>query len=153
MEKAPMNVEEARKRLESHFGSRTGMLGSQLIHLSMSGQPTDITFFRRKPILDVKVDEKIHIALMYGAGAKKLQEILQSIRLSNGETISFDEIWTVNPMPHDGFKPGELESVDLAKGEEVVGENGETVRKMISDTYHCENKEQEDRYLRRFLAS
>ena len=50
--------QEAMKRLEQHFGSREGMLKRSLIMLSISGQPTDVTFYRRKPILDVRVRYK-----------------------------------------------------------------------------------------------
>jgi hypothetical protein len=56
-------------------------------------------------------------------------------------------------MPKGGISEDSLQAADLAKGEERVGPNGETLRKMISDTYHCENKEEEDYYLRRFIAS
>lgn len=47
----------------------------------------------------------------------------------------------------------ELQAVDLFRAEEGVGPNGEKLRKMIGDTYHCASKEEEDYYLRRFIAS
>jgi hypothetical protein len=43
--------------------------------------------------------------------------------------------------------------MDLATAEEKGGPSGETIRQMISDTYHCDSREEEDFYLRRFLAS
>lgn len=90
---------------------------------------------------------------MYGAGAIKLKEILENIKLSNGDSVSIKDIWTINPMPQNGFTQEELDSVNMAEAEEKVGPNGETLRKMISDTYQCKSQKQEDYYLRRFIAS
>lgn len=58
--------QEAMKRLEQHFGSREGMLTHTLTTLSTSGQPTDLTFYRRKPLLDVRVSTKLGAARFYG---------------------------------------------------------------------------------------
>lgn len=148
-----MNIQKAIEKILEHYGSREAFLGNQLVTLSMTGQPCDVTFFKKKPAIDVIIDPKINIALMYGAGAKKLHEMLMNIKLSNGEIITLDEIWTINPMPKGGIPQEELNNVDMSEAEEKVGPNGETLRKMISDTYHCETKEQEDLYLRRFIAS
>lgn len=148
-----MNTRNAVKKLLEHFGSREVFLGSQLIDLSSTGQPCDITFYERPPAIDVVVDQRIHIALMYGAGAKKLHELLESIGLSNGQSCRVDEIWTINPMPKGGIPASELDAVDMCHAEEPIGPNGETVRKIISDTYHCKSREEEDRFVRRFLAS
>ncbi len=133
-----MDTKDAIERLEKEFGSRLGMLGHQLIMLSMTGQPCDVTFYDKKPALNVTVDQKINITLMYGAGAKKLKELLEHIRLSNGEVVSLGEIWTINPMPKEGFSDAELAAVDLSEGEAQVGPNGETLRKIISDTWLIE---------------
>ena len=148
-----MDTNEAMKKIEEEFGSWKIFLGMQIITLSMSGQSCDVTFHHQKPALDVTIDQKINIALMYGAGAKKLQEMLDGIKLSNGKVVSFGEIWTINPMPKGGFSENELAKVDMAEAEENVGPNGETLRKMISDTYHCQSRDEEDRFLRRFIAS
>ena len=148
-----MDIQKAIEKILEHYGSREAFLGNQLVTLSMTGQPCDVTFFKKKPAIDVIIDPKINIALMYGAGAKKLHEMLMNIKLSNGEIITLDEIWTINPMPKGGIPQEELNNVDMSEAEEKVGPNGETLRKMISDTYHCETKEQEDLYLRRFIAS
>lgn len=148
-----MDTKEAMEKIEEEFGSRLGFLGHQVIMLSMTGQPCDVTFYNRKPALDASIDQKINIALMYGAGAKKLKEMLENIKLSNGDVVSLGEIWTINPMPKGGFSESELAEVDLSEGDEKVGPNGETLRKMISDSYHCGSREEEDRYLRRFIAS
>jgi len=90
---------------------------------------------------------------MYGAGAKKLQEMLSRIELSNGDTVNISDIWVINPMPANGLREGDLVAVDMTQGDVVAGPNGETLRKMVSETYHCSTAEEEDKYLRRFLAS
>ena len=148
-----MDTKEAMAKLTEKFGSREALLGHQLITLSMLGQPCDITFYKKKPLLDVTVHERLSLALAYGAGAKKLQEMLANIKVSDGSTVNLMEVWTVNAMPKGGISEEDLEAVDLSKGEEKVGPNGETLRKMISETYHCKTKEEEDHFLRRFIAS
>jgi hypothetical protein len=90
---------------------------------------------------------------MYGGGAEKLQQMLEQISLSNGEVVSFAKIWTIFPMPQGGIAEEELAAVDLSGGDDVSGPNGETVREMIRAVYHCESKEEEDKFLRRYLAS
>jgi len=148
-----MDTKDAIKKLLEHYGSREVFIGSMLLTLSASGQPCDVTFFKKKPAIDVKIDPTIHIALMYGAGAKKLHELLTNIKLTNGDVISIEEIWTINPMPKDGISKEELDQVDMSKAEEKVGPNGESRRKMIRDTYHCSTEDEENYYLRRFIAS
>ena len=148
-----MDTKEAMERLCELFGSRINFLAFQLATLSMSGQPCDVTFFEKKPILDVKVMATLNAALMYGAGGKKLQELLEHIKFSDGTVASIGEIWTINPMPKDGLTDAELEAVDMTEADEKVGPNGETLRQMIRETYHCTTKRQENVFLRRFIAS
>jgi hypothetical protein len=63
-----MDIQKAiEKTLERH-GSREAFLGNQLVTLSMTGQPCDVTFFKKIPAIDVIIDPRINIALMYGAG-------------------------------------------------------------------------------------
>lgn len=121
--------------------------------MALKRVPCDITLLNSAPRIGVRVDPKFVYALMYGAGAGQMRELLSSIKLSDGSSVSLMEIWTINPMPPEGFAPGELEAVDLAEGEEVCGPGGETLRVMISKTYHCKSRDEEDLYLRRFLAS
>ena len=94
--------QEAIKRLEQHFGSREGMLTHTLTMLSTSGQPADVTFYRRKPLIDVRISTKIGAARLYGLESH-LPRLLKRIEFSNGVVASLGEIWTVNPMPMDGF--------------------------------------------------
>ena len=91
--------------------------------------------------------------MMYGAGAAKLAEMLSAIRFSDGTVASMHEIWTLHPMPKGGIPKADLDAVDLSEGDVASGPNGETLRKMISETYHCQSREEEDRFLRRFIAS
>jgi len=147
-----LTTQEAMKRLEQHFGSREGMLAHNLTMLSASGQPVDITFFRRKPLIDVQVSTKIGAARFYGLDSQ-LPRLLKRIEFSNGMTAALSEIWTVNPMPIGGFTPEDLAAVDLSEGEQRQGPQGETLRKMIRKTYHCVGRKETDYYLRRWIAS
>ncbi len=83
--------QEAMKRFEQHFGGREGMLTRMLTMLSTSGQPTDVTFYRRKPILDVRVSTKIGAARLYGLESQ-LPRLLKRIEFSNGVVASLGEI-------------------------------------------------------------
>ena len=143
----------AMKRLKEKFGEGRGLLAHNILLLSVSGQPCDVTFFKEKPALSVKIDQKISLALMYGASAQKLQEMFEDISLSDGRVVSFSHISMVHPMPERGFSADQLAEVDLKDGEEKAGLNGETIREMISNTYHCKSREEEDEFLRRYLAS
>jgi hypothetical protein len=146
-------LQDAMKRFQEVRGSREQHLGMMLIELSTSGQPCDVTFYNRSPILDVKVDQQLALAMMYGAGAMRLKEMLDQIKFSDGTTASFGEIWTINPMPKGGFSQDELDTVDLSMGDQESGPNGETLRQMIKETYHCKSEKDADHFLRRFLAS
>lgn len=149
---ADIPPQEAMKRLEQHFGSREGMLTHTLTMLSTSGQPTDVTFYRRKPLVDVRVSTKLGAARLYGLESR-LPRLLRSIEFSNGAVAGLSEIWTVNPMPMEGFTQEELDAVDLAQAEERMGPGGETLRKMIRKTYHCKSRAEVDYYIRRWIAS
>jgi hypothetical protein len=141
------------KELEIIFGSRSQHLAHQLLMLSTTGQPCDVTFYKHKPLINVTVDSKLGLAIMYGAGEKSMLEMFHKVSFSDGTIVDIREIWTVNPMPNNGFSDDELNSVKLSEGDEKIDPNGETLRKMISDTYHCSSSKEEDYYLRRFLAS
>ena len=56
-------------------------------------------------------------------------------------------------MPQDGFTEEQLAAVDLREAEQKVGQNGETLRQMIRESYHCKTRAEEDKFLRRFIAS
>jgi hypothetical protein len=147
-----INPREAIKQLEQHFGSHENMLIHNLTMLSSSGQPADIIFYRRKPLINVQISTKIAAARLYGLESQ-LPWILKRIEFSNGAVASLAEIWTVNPMPIDGFTDEELTAVDLTEGDERCGPNGETLRKMIRKMYQCKSHRETDLYLRRWIAS
>ena len=144
--------QEAIKQLEKHFGDREGMLTHSLTLLSTSGQPTDVTFYKRKPILDVRVSAKLGAARLYGLESH-VPRLLRRIEFSNGMVANLSEIWTINPMPVGGFTEAELDIIDLSEGEQQAGPQGETIRKMIRKTYHCKSNKETDYYLRRWIAS
>lgn len=144
--------QEAIKRLEQHFGNREGMLTHTLTLLSTSGQPADITFYKRKPILNVRVSAKLGAARLYGL-EDQVPRVLRRIEFSNGMIANLSEIWTINPMPVDGFTQEELDNVDMSQGEQQAGPQGETIRKMIRNTCHCRSNKETDYYLRRWIAS
>jgi hypothetical protein len=149
----PMDQKKVMEAIEKQFGSREGMLGFMLLQLSTSGQPSDVTFYKREPLLDVEVDQQLGLAVMYGAGPKKLAEMMSAIKFSDGSHASLAEIWTVNPMPKGGISKKELDAVDLGDGDTKIEPSGETMREIIKQTYHCKTREEEDRFLRRFIAS
>ena len=146
-------IQEAQKKFEELFGSRGQFLLTQLVQCSMTGQPCDITFYNRKPAINVTVEERLFLALAYGAGPATLKKHFDSIKLSNGEVIGAASIWTLHPMPKGGFSDADLAAADMTQAEEHVGPKGETLREMIRNTYRCETREEEDHFLRRFIAS
>jgi hypothetical protein len=148
-----MSREAMIKEIEKQFGSRVGFLGYEILMLSMTGQPCDVTFYGRNPALDVKIDQSIGLAIMYGAGPKKLQQMLSNIHLSDGQTVSISDIWVIHPMPAGGTSEEDLAAVDLSEGEKKIGPKGETLREMIRETYKCKTKEDEDKFIRRWVAS
>jgi hypothetical protein len=149
-----IDLAEVRRRLEECFGGREAVMAWMLISLSSSGQPTDVTFYRRKPILDVKVDKGLGLAMLYGISARRLTDLINNhIEFSNGTVVGLAEIWTINPMPRGGIPQAELDAVDLAEGEARVGPSGETMRQIIRETYQCRDRAEEDHFLRRFIAS
>jgi hypothetical protein len=144
--------QEAIRLLEQHFGNREGMLTHTLTLLSTSGQPADITFFKRKPILNVRVSAKLGAARLYGL-EDHVPRVLRRIKFSNGMVANLSEIWIINPMPVDGFTQEELDNVDMSQGEQQAGPQGKTIREMIRETYHCKSNKETDYYLRRWIAS
>jgi len=56
-------------------------------------------------------------------------------------------------MPVGGLSEKELAAVDLGEGEQRFGPNGETLREMIRNVYHCKTNDEEELFLRRYLAS
>ena len=135
------------------YKARFDTIGAELIELSESGRPVDITFFHRKPLLNVRVSSELHQRLKEGVIVEDLHLLLENLSLSNGERINMMDVWTIYEMPEGGLSADELAAVDLSEGDDVVGASGETLRQMVRNTYHCETPEDEEYYLRRFLAA
>ena len=149
--------QKAIAKIKEHFGDRSAMQFQMLMHLAMTEQPCDICTRSGQRHLDVKIDPKFIYALMYGAGAKKMAEMLSRIGLISKDggdsTVSFSDIWIIAPMPKEGFTDAQLAAVDLKEGEVKSGPNGETVREMIRATYRPKDEKEMEYFLRRFIAS
>lgn len=123
-----------------------------LTHLSMVEGWCDITFRDSPPLLGVRMSPALNAALMYGAGAKKIHEMLQRLETRGGHTFSAFDVWVVVPLPGGVPTEAELAAVDLADGEaEVVP--GVTMRQMAREIYHCRDDAEAEKMLRRILAA
>jgi hypothetical protein len=58
----------------------------------------------------------------------------------------------LNPMPPGGVDNEAMSRADMARAEVRAGQNGETIREMIADTYHCESTAELDWHTRRWIA-
>ncbi len=146
-------MEQEIKTLTEQFGVGQGLRAYQLATLSLTGQPCDVSFIEKKrAAVDVTIDQRISLALKNGAGPEELRKIFSEIRLSDGQVVALAEIWIVLPMPPKGLSKEELAAVDLSDGDKKSGPNGETVREIVRNFYRCESGEEEDGFLRRFLA-
>ena len=132
---------------------RISWLLSRLENYALTEQTVDITLGSGKPKINVKISPKFSYALMYGAWTKGLKPLLEKLELSDGTHINAADIWTINPMPSEGFTQEELSSVDINEGNQIVPNTGRTMRELIAETYKCENEKETEYYLRRFLAS
>lgn len=132
---------------------RLSWLLSRLDHCALNGKRCDITFFSSKPKIDVKINPRFSYALMYGGGVQALKPLLEKLELSDGSHINALDIWTINPLPNEGLTQKDLNSVDLAEGDQEVPNTCRTMREIIRETYKCENDAETEHYLRRFLAS
>ena len=88
--------------------------------------------------MDARVSVKLGAAIVYGL-EDHVPRVLKRIEFSNGMTANINEIWTINPMPAEGFTQEELDNVDLSEGDQKAGPQEETIRKMIRKTYHCKS--------------
>jgi len=132
---------------------RMSWLLSRLENYALTEQIVDITLGSEKPKINVKISPKFSYALMYGAWIKGLKPLLQKLELSDGTHINAADICTINPMPSEGFTQEELSSVDINEGNQIIPDTGKTMKEIIRETYKCENEQETEYYLRRFLAS
>lgn len=119
---------------------------------SQTGTPADVTFHSKEPMINVVFSPELEASLNCNGRADRLKKLPTDVALADGTLLAFDDIWTINIMPPEKLTPKALASADLTEGDKPLNNEGLTLRKIISQTYHCKNKEQEDFYLRRALA-
>jgi hypothetical protein len=143
------------QRMQTIFGSRIEHLLWQLMHYATTGQTFDATFYDREPILEVTLDQAFAHEFIGGSqrDTRYLRQLCSRIGFSDGTIIPITSIWTLNYMPHGGIDNETLSNIDLAEAAIRAGQNGETVREMIRDTYRCASAAEEDYFVRRWIAS
>jgi hypothetical protein len=82
-----------------------------------------------------------------------LAALCRNIKFSDGNVAPLASIWMLNPMPPGGVDNEAMSRADMARAEVRAGQNGETIREMIADTYHCESTAELDWHTRRWIAS
>jgi len=149
-------IGDARQRLLALFPTRLDHMTFQLQHYAQTMQRFDVTFLGREPVLDVHLNKEfarqLNVALR-AKNAKLIAKLLGRLHLSDGTTVNVDAIWTINYMPPGGVTVAQMESADVAEAELPAGPNGETVRQMVSQVYHCASAAEENWFVRRFIAS
>jgi hypothetical protein len=148
-------VENLDWEIEEIVGNRTEHLSWQL-HWYAERPFTrfDATFYKREPILEVTLNKSyarnLCAALMYDQEPRRLKELLDHVKFSDGTVVKASEIWALNLIPDDL----DVNGIDLARAEEVViGFGGETLREIIRDTYRCRSRAEEDHFIARWIAS
>jgi len=123
---------EARRRLDEIFPTRESHLLWQLLFFALHGQAFDITFLDREPTLEASVADgfarEFVCAASDGCGLDQVWRLCRRIDLSNSTAFDLDDVWTLNYMPRDL----DISGVDLSGSECRIGDNGETMREMIS---------------------
>lgn len=143
---------EALRRLDEIFPSRECRLLWQLAHFASTGQTFDATFYGREPSLEVTLAQEFAYEFLDAMAGQRMDDIgclCRRVRFSDGSSISLAGIWTLNYMPR-GL---DISGVDLSPGEQRIGDQGETMREMICNTYRCRSRAEEDFFLARFIAS
>jgi hypothetical protein len=143
---------EARRRLDEIFPTREHSLVWQLLHYARTGQMFDVTFYNREPSLEVTLTQEFAYEFLIAADSgneSRFRQLCLWIRFSDGTENGLDGIWTLNYMPHDL----DISDADLGQGEQQIGDQGETMREIIRNTYRCRSRAEEDFFLARFIAS
>jgi hypothetical protein len=109
----------------------------------------DATFYKREPILEVTLNKSYARNLCAAEEPRRLKELLDHVQFSDGTVVKASEIWTLNFIP-DGL---DVNGIDLARAEEVIGFGGETPRELIRATYRCRSHAEEDHFIARWIAS
>jgi len=157
MEASKNELALARRRLEEIFPTREAHLLFHLEWFAEHEQAFDATFYTREPILEVTLDRgyvyRFLSAFVYARGPRRARELLNGVTFSDGTIANINEIWTLNYMPNGGFDNATLAGVDIAQAEVKAGDQGETIRQMIRETYRCRSAAEEDYFVRRWIAS
>jgi hypothetical protein len=147
------DMHEGLERLSQLFPSRESYLLFKIEWFAQHPDTTfDVTFLNREPLLNTTFSKgfirNLTAALMYGS-TQRLDKTLSRVEFADGTRVNWLTIWTLNYMPSDL----DTTTVDLSKGDEVAGPNGETIREMIRHTYRCKSRAEEDFFLGRWIAS
>jgi hypothetical protein len=152
MTSAGTDFAEARRRLDERFPTRECHLLWQLVHYASTGQAFDATFYGREPSLEVTLTQEFAYAFLTAVADERMDDVdrlCRKVSFSDGTSISLAGIWTLNYMPRNL----DISGVDLSQGEQRIGDQGETMREMICNTYRCRSRAEEDFFLARFIAS
>jgi hypothetical protein len=144
-----IDLAEARRRLDELFPTREHHLLWQLEHFARTGQTFDVTFFGREPSLEVTLAQEFAFEFLEALGwgrSEQVNELCRRVRFSDESTTSMAGIWTLY-MPHDL----DIRDAVLSEGDGRIGDGGETMREMISNSYHCRSRAEEDFFLARFI--
>ncbi|MGS0550490.1 transposase [Xanthomonas oryzae] len=136
--------EEQTTRLQHNIG--------ELVRLSRHEGYCDITFHDRDPLIGVRLSPALNAALMYGAGARKMTEMLDRIETRDGDVFRAVDVWVIVEFPNGLPSDEDLASVDLADGEVEVAP-GVSMRQMAKEVYRCRDDLEAERMLRRILAA
>lgn len=132
--------------------SRLQHLMQQFLRLSMVEGYCDITFYDKPPIIGARISPKLNAAMMYGAGAAKMNDLFTHIETRNGVVFSIHDVWVVVEFPGGLPSEKDLADVDLADGEARLPQ-GITLREMAREIYKCETDVEAEIALRRVLAA
>jgi hypothetical protein len=80
---------------------------------------------------------------------QRVKKLLRSVAFADGTTVDVSEIWTINYMPANL----DITGIDRSQSQQVAGFDGETLREMIRNNYHCRSRAEEDYFLARWIAS
>jgi hypothetical protein len=158
----PKLAADSHRTRKTFGGSHLGYVARWLTHSAKTGQPFDATFFDREPILEVSLDSDfaskflavVRSALARPSDVRELAELCrEGVKFSDGNVAPLASIWMLNPMPPGGIDNEALSRADIARAEERAGQNGETIREMIRDTYRCDSAAEEDYFVRRWICS
>lgn len=124
----------------------------QLVDLSMREGYCDITFHNAPPLIGVRLKPTLNAALMYGAGAAKVMELMDRVETRGGAVFRALDVWVIVQFPDGLPSEADLAGVDLSDGDAEVLP-GKSMRLMAQEIYHCKDDTEAEAMLRRVLAA